>query len=305
MTNSIKPNKAKDQAPVIFEFDGKGQSVQEIEMEHLNRSIRRESGLAGIRSIPIQYWRMYEAMKAMLDAADFNYTEGPIWVQNNSSKAYLTDEEKSEGYTQKIAPIGRWRFDKVISTIQIPGVNEGQDEGTALARNSAIGMTLNKEGLSVAFGMNVHACTNFNVMGGTVLRSYGQNRNEGMPWDVMEIRLNTWIANLTQIWGVQNAIMTEMKHFQIPENDGIVEELVGNLYLGALKHAYFKGDPVPFNTHELSDFVQETIRQQKDQEKLETVWDVYNWGTSIMKPGRMDIGEIAINSNMWSYYLID
>lgn len=302
MGNSIKPG--KDQKPTIFEFDGKGQSVQEISMTDLNRSIRRESGLAGIRAIPIQYWRMFEAITSMLQASDLNFTENDIWVQNNSSKAYLTDEDKNEGFTQKNAPINRWRFDKIISTIQLPGITEGQDEGTLYARNAAIGLTLNREGLSVAFGMNVHACTNFNVMGGSLLQSYGHNRKEGLPWDVMEIRLNTWISNLTQIWSVQNEIMREMKELQLPEDTGVIEGLIGNLYLGALKQAYFKGDAVPFNTHELSEFVQESIKQQKENEMLETVWDVYNWGTSIMKPGRMDIGEIATNSNMWSEYLV-
>lgn len=302
MGNSIKP--AKDQKPTIFEFDGKGQTVQEISMTDLNRSIRRESGLAGIRAVPIQYWRMYEAIVAMLDAGSFNYNESDIWVQNNSSKAYLTDDDKEHGFTQKNAPINRWRFDKIISTIQIPGINEGDDEGTAFARNAAIGLTLNKEGLAVAFGMNVHACTNFNVMGGSVLKSYGHNRKEGLPWDVMEVRLNTWVENLTQIWSVQNNIMHNMKEYTLPEDAGVVEGLVGNLYIGALKNAYFKGDAVPFNTHELSDFVQESIKQQKENEMLESVWDVYNWGTSIMKPGRMDIGEIANNSNLWADYLV-
>ena len=303
--NSVKPNRATDQAPVIFEFDGKGQTVQEINMTDLNRSIRRESGLSGIRSIPVQYWRLYASVLAMVEAAELNFDEKPIYVQNNSSKAYLTDEDKDQGFTQKNAPINRWRFDKIISTIQLPGVTEGENEGVAHARNSAIGLTLNREGLSVAFGMNVWACTNFNVMGGTVMRSYGQNRNEGMPWDVMEIRLQNWVSNLQQIWKVQNDIMHAMKSYYIAKDLPIIEEIIGNLYMGALKQAYFKGDEVPFNTHELSEFVQESIRQRKDEETVANAWDLYNWGTSIMKPGRMDIGEIATNSNMWSDYIID
>jgi len=241
---------------------------------------------------------------AMIEDSGFNYDEKPIYVQNNSSKAYLTDEDKAAGFNQKVAPINRWRFDKIISTIQLPAIVEDSEEGVGNARNAAIGLTLNKEGLTVAFGMNVWACKNFNVMGGTILRSYTAGGREATPWELMEHKLKTWIGDLDQIWTVQNEIMHIMKNREIPNNDGIVEELIGNLYLGAIKQAYFRGPEVPFNTHELSDFVQETLKQKKEQDILSNIWDLYNWGTSIMRPGRVDIGEISNNSNMWSDYLI-
>lgn len=290
-------------APVIFEFDGKGNDVQEIEMLMLNRSIRRESGLAGIRSIPVQFWKLFASILVMIEEADLNYERKPIWVQNNSSKAYLTDEEKKAGFTQKRAPINRWRFDKIISTIQLPNIVEGQNEGVANARNAAIGLTLNKEGLTVAFGMNVHACTNFNVLGGTIMRSYGSATRDSMSWELMEIRLKTWIQNINQIWSVQNDIMNIMKGREI-HSENAIYDVIGGLYEGAIRQAYLKGDPMPFNTHELSHFVRESILQRDEEEKLSTVWDLYNWGTSIMKPGIVDIGEIADNSNMWADYLL-
>lgn len=299
---NLKPNAV--QRPEIYEFEGNGLAAQEITLTNLSRSIRRESGLAGIRSIPIQYWKIYTIILSMLDAHDLNYTEKEIYVQNNSSKAYLTDEDKDAGYTSKIAPINRWRFDKILTTIQLPGLVEDQNEGTVNARNASIGLTLNKEGLQVAFGMNVWACTNFNVMGGTIMTSYSNRNREGLPWDAMEHRLEKWIRGANQIWSLQNNIMNGMKN-HVLGNPGIVETVMGDLYMKAIKQAYFKGDPTPFDTHELSNFAQEAIRQQKEKETIANIWDLYNWGTSIMKPGQVDIGEIATNSNMWADYLID
>jgi len=296
------------QAPVnqtIFEFEGKTTDVQTIPIENLERSIRREAGLAGIRSVPIQFWRMYSLISGMIEKSELNYNEGDIWVQNNSSKAYLTDEEKNEGFTQKRAPLNRWRFDKILTTIQLPNIIEGDNEGIADTRNGAVGLTLNKEGLVVSFGMNVHACKNFNVMGGTIMKSYGDRGRDATPWDVMEVRLHKWFENFTQFWTVQNEIMTAMKARTFDPQIRSVEEVVGDLYFGAVKQAYFKGDAVPFNINQLSDFVQESIRQRKDEEQIANIWDLYNWGTGIMKPGRVDIGDISDNSNMWSDYLID
>ena len=85
----------------------------------------------------------------------------------------------------------------------------------------------------------------------------------------------------------------------------MIQEVVGDLYIRALRAAYNKGALTPFNTHELSEFTQKIIQQGKDQDQLGTVWDLYNWGTNIMKPGTMDIGEIANNSNLWSEYIDD
>jgi hypothetical protein len=294
------------QEPTIIEFDGKGNDVKTIELDNLAKSIRRETGLAGIRSIPKQYWALYAIITGMLENHGMNYNEEDIMIQNNSSKAYLTDEDKSAGYNSKRAPIEKWRFDKVISLVQIPNLSIDANGGPGAnidARNAAIGLTLNKEGISVSFGMNLHACSNFNVLGGTILRSYGQSGRDGLPWDVMSIRLEDWIKKSEQIWSVQNDIMRQMKAATFPSNSDTVEKVIGDLYIGALKQSYFKGPDVPFNTYELSEFVQETIRQKKEEDSLGNVWDLYNWGTSIMKPGKMDIGQIASNSNMWADYL--
>jgi len=286
----------------IYEFQ-KEDKVQTITMPELRSSIRRESGLAGIRDIPVQYWTLYGILLNTLENHDLNYTEKEIYVQSNSSKAYLTDLEKSVGYDNKNAPVNRWRFDKIISTIQLPAISE--DIGTfPEPRNAAIGVTINKEGISVAFGMNVHSCTNFNVIGGTILRSYKYGNNESIAWELMLHKIEQWIKNIDQVWKIQNDIMHDMKSFILPIDIPVIEELVGDLYISALKQAYFKGNYTPFDTHELSNFVKEMIQSRKTEDKLASVWDVYNWGTSIMKPGIVDIGEIANNSNMWSDYLI-
>jgi hypothetical protein len=288
----------------IYEFV-KEDKIQTITRDELQMSIRRESGLAGIRNIPVQYWTLYSILLTALEEHKLNFTEKDIIVQANSSRAYLTDLEKSAGYDNKRAPINRWRFDKIISTIQLPNIMAGSGGPAEDVRNAAIGLTVNKEGIMVSFGMNLHVCENFNVLGGTCLRSYTYGKEEGLAWELMLHKIKGWIKNINQIWTVQNSIMKTMKEFTLPVDIAVIEELVGDLYLAAIKQAYFKGGYTPFDTHELSNFVKEMIQSRKNEETLATVWDVYNWGTSIMKPGIVDIGEIANNSSMWSDYLLN
>ena len=289
--------------PQILTLEGKGIEARKIEMDLLRKSIRRESGLAGIRSIPVQFWTLYEAVVSMLERNDLNFTEKAVYVQYNSSKAYLTDEDKAQGYTQKNAPISKWRFDKIITEVQLPNLAEGVN--TEEARNAAVAITLNRNGLVVGFGMNVHICTNFNILGGSLIRSYGSRSRSSMPWEVLHVVLSKWIENIHQIWSVQNEIMNAFKGYAIPQDIPIVEEVIGDLYTKAIRQAYFSGDTVPFDTHELSSFVQEVIKQQNKYDRIANLWDLYNWGTSIMKPGSVDIGELAENSNLWADYLMD
>lgn len=300
---AMPAGQASTPAPQIYEF-AKENKVQSISFDHLSRSIRRDSGLAGIRSVPTQFWTMHAIITSMLRDSNVNFTEGEFHVQQNSSKAYLTDQEKLAGYDSKMAPVDRWRHDKVINLIHLPGIEAGTGMET---RNAAIGLTINKEGLAVAFGMNVHECSNFNVLGGTILRTYSYNngRSEETPWELLMHKLGKWIGSINQIWSVQNEIMDTMKSITIPANTAVVEEIIGDLYLRAIKQAYFKGGVTPFDTHELSNFTKEMIQARRMEERLATVWDIYSWGTSIMKPGIVDIGEIANNSNLWADYLMD
>lgn len=303
-----------EKTPSIFNFEGNGIQVKTIPLEYLRKSVRRDSGLAGIRSVPIQFWHLLLMIQGLFDEKELNYLTEPIYVQYNSSKAYLTDEDKEKGYNKKSAPIEKWRFDKIIASIQLPNVLEESGENPKYVRNQKIGIALNKMGIQVGFGMNVKICKNFNVLGGTILRSYSSNGKDGYHSDAFLIVLKEWLSNLNQIWRVQNTIMQEMLKYELGEGKSvIVKEILGDLYLRAIKNAYHKEDvTAPFNTNELSNITQGILNESYyDNEKdhimipseVKNVWDLYNFGTNILKPGTSDIGEIAEKSNIWGNYL--
>jgi len=292
---------AESMGPLTYEFGS--EKTQVITKDLLSRSIRHEGKYGKMLDTkPIQVWAMLDLIAGILNNHGVNFTPDPIHVQRRASGTYLSDEDRNNGYTKALAPIEKWKFDKAINLIQLPNIYEGDNEGVGFARNATIGVTLNELGLSVAFGMNVHECVNFNVYGGTILRTYSYGGKQGMQWDLMKIKLNDWIGKLDQIWKIHNNIANSFQKAELP-SEHVIEEVVGELYINALKAAYYQGPETPFNTHELSEFVQRVIKQRKDEEQIGNVWDLYNWGTNIMKPGSMDIGEIANNSNLWADHL--
>lgn len=289
----------------VLTYEFGSDKTQEISKDLLSRSIRHEGRYGkALDTKPIQVWAMMDLIMGLLDKNDVNYKPDPIHVQRRAAGTFLTEEDRRNGYTKAVAPVERWRFDKVINLLQLPNIFEGDNEGVGFARNATIATTMNEQGLSVAFGMNVHECVNFNVYGGTILRTYTYNGKPGLPWDALKIKLNDWVQKLDQIWNIHNNISSAFQRTPLQE-EHVIEEVIGGLYIDALKAAYFQGTETPFNTHELSDFVQRVIKQRKLEEQIGNVWDLYNWGTSIMKPGSMDIGEIANNSNLWADHLAD
>lgn len=287
----------------VYEFDK--EQVQPINLDLYSKSGRIEGKYGKVlETKPVQIWNLINVIMGLAEENNLQANVGKIFVARRDSHATLSDEDRAKGFTQKYAPINKWTFEKVIALLDMPNV------GNDLA-NARIALTLNKDGLSIAFGMNVHVCTNFNVMGGTILRAYKYGRRDAMPWELIEHRLKQWFSGMEQMFKIQTDIMEAMQAKEIPSYT-IVDEIFGDLYQRAIHNAYPKTTRhasagnlmAPFDTNELSKFAQEAMKPENSESPdLNTVWDLYNWGTSVMKPGTADIGQLANNSNNWCDYL--
>jgi hypothetical protein len=281
----------------VFSLEKVDDKATTIPFELLCRSIRQEGKFGKtLDTKPVQVWSLIRNIQGMIEQGEKNYQMEDLYIQKRSSAAYLNDEDRNAGFSKFNAPINRWKFDKVIGAINLPNISSP-------GVNAKIAVTLNDLGLMIAFGMNVHVCNNFSVLGGTVLRTFTYNGQPGLSWELVEHRLRGWINSLQQLFSVQSEIMNGMINTPV-RDERTIQKIVGILYQKAIEQAYFRGDPTPFDTHGLSQFVQEMIKQRKEEEKLGNVWDLYNWGTSIMKPGIIDIGDIANVSNLYADFLL-
>lgn len=280
----------------VFSLEQVEEKAMPISFEMLSQSIRHEGKHGNaLETKPVQIWNLIDDVQETLAKNDMNYDLKEIFIQKRSSAALLNDADRNVGYNRYNAPINKWKFDKVIAHITMPGISS---PGT----NAHIGLTLNEQGLTVAYGMNVHVCQNFNVMGGSIIRTYTFNGQQGTPWDMAKTIINSWTRNLEQLFKIHTNIMNNMKEKEI-KDERTIQKIVGVLYQNAIRQSYFRGPETPFDTHSLSQFVQEMLRQRKEEERIANVWDLYNWGTSVMKPGMVDIGDIANVSNAYSNFL--
>ena len=207
----------------------------------------------------------------------------------------LNDDEKAQGFNRENCPIARWMFDKVLACIQIPNV------GSDLA-NARIGFGFNEDGIQIAFGMHVHVCQNFNILGGQIMNTYKFNGKEAIAWELIEFKLKEWIGSLDQKFALEMSLMKRLQEARISD-PAVIDRTIGGLYRHAIDQAYGSKKTAPFDTAGMSNFVQNVLKSPIGP--IDNVWQLYNYGTQILKPGIVDIAEIQNSSSMFADYLFD
>jgi hypothetical protein len=278
-----------------FGFD-KEDTVKKISYFDISKSVRVMSKTGRtLQTRPVQSWTVIAVIMQILADQGVNHELKEIYVQKKTSHPRINDADKALGYNKENCPLEKWEFDKVMTRIDIP--NLGNDIATG-----TIAMMFDDRGITLALGMNVHLCTNFSILGGTSVHTFKRGEQDGHSWESIKAIVKDWIGNREQIIGVEMEIMRRMQEREI-SNETAIDRVIGTLYQNAIKQAYFKGGDTPFDTHGMSQFVQEMFRRRKDEEKLANVWDLYNWGTEIMKPGQVELSTIIDSSKLYADYL--
>ena len=288
-----------DHQPIEISMFGfqEDESVKPITLSELKQSIRVEGRYGKIiASRPIQSWELMELVMYLMEEYNLNYTQDIIYVQKKNSHIMINEEEKALGYTKESCPINRWLFDKLLTKWTIPYINEGLDR-------VGIAMGFNDDGIELAFGMGIDLCANFNIMGGNILRTYSYNGVPASTFDYIKLKLKEWFSNFEQMVRVETSIMNAMKEFLIG-NPSIIKQVIGELYLKAINQAYGSKEVAPFDTHGVSTMVQNYISQRKPT-VINNAWDLYNWGTNIMKPGMVDLADINNCSDMFCTFVLE
>jgi hypothetical protein len=111
---------------------------------------------------------------------------------------------------------------------------------------------------------------------------------------------------------VEMELMNRMIETEI-KDPAIIDRVIGGLYKRAIDQAYGSKALAPFDTAGMSNFTQNVLKASggvRDHEfnrpvDLRNVWDLYNYGTAVMKPGMVDIAEIQTSSHLFADYLFD
>jgi hypothetical protein len=282
------------------------QTVGDISLAQLEKSIRVEGkhGRA-LQTRPVQSWNIISYILSLLVQSGVNHTMEHIYVQKRNSFPMINDQDKKLGYSREICPINKWLFDKLAVSFLIPNIGNDLVGGR-------IGMSFNEDGIQIAFGMNVKVCSNFAIMGGEIMSTFKRGLVEPYSWQSMEIQLKDWVTNLDQKMNVEMDLMMRMIEREI-KDPSVIDRVIGGLYKRAIDQAYGTKAIAPFDTYGMSNLVQNILKRNPSvrdhtfnaDADIRNVWDLYNYGTQIMKPGMVDIADIQNSSFLYADYLFD
>lgn len=286
------------QAPEIAMFGFQAEdTVKTIGLTDLEKSIRVEGKFGKLlQTRPIQSWELMTMIMTLFAEHNINYTQDVIYVQKKNSHIMINEIERQLKYSKESCPVNRWLFDKILTKWTVPFVGETLDK-------VGIAMGFNENGIELAFGTHVHVCSNFNILGGNVMRTYTHNGKPGDQFELIKMKLKEWMQGWTQLVHVETTVMNEMKNFVIKDRE-IILNTIGKLYVRAINQAYGTKNSAPFDTHGMSQIVQNYVNL-KNPVIIENAWDLYNWGTNIMKPGTVDLAEINNNSEMFANFVLE
>lgn len=175
--------------------------------------------------------------------------------------------------------------------------------------NTAIAISYHQDGIEIAMGPNIHVCQNMSILGqGNHIRSYGANKMPDID-KMMEV-LSDWLTNFKsrrihdqRILEVMNNTFLTTRQISAFIGD-LTLRRVGRDELGIKKDA-------PLNQGNISKFTKEYLVQLKDLKNSDneikdlSVYDIYNIGTSLMKPETHDFPTLLHNNASFGEYIIN
>ena len=281
-----------------FAFSEAKKRVGSISMNYLrNSSMILDSKGNPLRTRPVQSWELLDDFKEALQENEINFIPDRIYVDRNSSTKRMTRDERQK-YSEGDAPIKYWVFNDLITRFVFPDHGDDGNKG-------CVAVAFNSNGIQVSFGLHVNICSNLDILSGNILQTYGQKK---MSYGDILGEVKSWFSTIEQKVKVEMDIMNMLQDYSVwnvgsqKSYEEVENSIIGKVYRDAVIQNYGDSkDVAAINQHNASRFCQELIKQGDNyQEKGEfTAWDLYNVGTSIIRPGNLDTKNVMDNLYLW------
>lgn len=289
--------------PFQFKDDKKRVGVLNYELLKHSRMILDSKGNP-LKTRPVQSWDLIEDVMEAAEDRGLNYIFDGVIVNKNSATKPMTREERKI-YDNTPTPIKYWVFNDLITRMIFPTTGDDGNDGS-------IAIAFNDYGIQVAFGLNTRICSNMSILSGKILRTYGSTK---LHYPEILSMVKNWMDDLEAVVNVEMEIMRVLNQHMIwtgnesiEEYDERMDNLIGKIYRFAVMQNYFdKKTDAPLNQSNVSKFCQAAIdkKDQHIEKGAFSAWDLFNIGTSIIRPGNVDSKNIIDNSYLWLKVVLD
>lgn len=264
----------------ILEFE---KGIAMIDNETLSQSIKYEMAKGGLpKSRPVEHFQLLNEIEEMASKIDGGVIvkPKPIYVAEKSTLRMMWDGPKEE------CPIDKYLIQRLTTSLDIVSQS---DNGISMS----IALSYNEKGISLAFGPKVFACSNMNIFGDNLMRTYGGQ--DKIPFDKMLQLMSGFMNNFHEKRANDFAIIDKMKSIDVGQD--AIHTMYGKLIQQAVKQNMDGKTNAPLNQTQVADFIRNSYEAEYMDPK--TAWDLNQIGTSVLKPQNTDM--IILNDNIKNF----
>ena len=261
-------------------------TVEEIGLDDLRRTVltRDQKGLS--KTIPIEHFEVFDRVLDSLSSNRLNVQPDLIYASGGRNAKVISKVEELMGIDKVTEAY--W-LQKILGTISI--MDYADQESIA-----KIAISFSPDGIFLAYGQEVRICRNMSILGKTNfidLSKIGLDK-------AMQI-VNAWAITHEQKRELEMGVFHNMKQIEVNMNH--IDRAIGKLHKAAVTQAYInRKDPAPFTIHQLTGFTKGLL--QHGVEPINTLWDLYNVGTSIIRPMDNEFSTALQQNVGWADFLL-
>ena len=174
-------------------------------------------------------------------------------------------------------------------------------------RTTSLVMSYSQDGITTAIGRTIQICRNLCIYGiEHVIHTTGSNR--GVSLDKVFQVLGEWATTVGDITNEFDNRLNEMQTREISFPK--IQELIGNLSMirvakdSGLEIFGSRPSVYPFNNAQINKFAEDVIIKNNEN-KLNTLYDLYNIGTNLHKPDHMEFVNTIQQNAEWGRLVTD
>jgi hypothetical protein len=250
-----------------------GEKINDVTLDQLRMS-RVERTVSGAIASEVTSIDSYDQIAEILDKKDIPFKVNSIKAINNRPNSPECGISISKELEERYEPgdIRTMLLKRLFMTIAI-------DDGMSDETNGNIVISYHQSGIEVAFGDNVHVCSNLCILGGEVVRNYSLYGNKSIPWkNIIEV-VSHWIDTYEQRRRRNIEISRQLREIETTSPE--IESFIGGLTLRAARHTTKKDLLAPLNISQIFDISKSTAGAMIAHDgipdwNIPNAWELYN-----------------------------
>ena len=246
------------------------------------------------------HYEFIEDVMSICDDAKIKTSLGDIFVNKYTSKANpgaIALKSRTDQYGK--GHIKTWLLRRALTLLTFTDYVHNDMRYT-------IALNYLQDGFQIALGMNVNVCSNMCIYGGNIMETYGKGRGNNIEYATLLDHVKGWINGLKEKHDEDLNIINTLKETEF--NHKNIRAYFGGLMENAII-GNNSGEFYHYSEQEVKDFQREYLKKidfdlSLAEEKIPTLWEFYNLGTSVLSMNKTDPRRILNSNNKFSNSII-